>query len=918
MRIKEDKQAEVLVNWGLYTLATVYLLAQGYIYNWPKYVFVIVLTNLGLITVFTFLRQFRLVFQSVMFVLFIQIAVSLFGLYEKSYLSTIILLIATSIMTSLYKSPRLEIFNLALSIINIIFHAHIIGLEVMAKEINPAELISGFFILVGLSLSLLFSMYRENIINQRYKETAKKALEAEQAKTEFLANMSHEIRTPMNAIIGMCELTLRENCLNDAAKEYCYNIQNSGRSLLSIINDILDFSKIESGKMELTEDEFNISSTLNDVINMSVTRMGDKNLEIIVDIDPTIPNGLIGDELRIRQILINLMTNAVKYTKEGMVKIKATQTKRDYGINLSVSVIDSGIGITSENLEKLFSIFQQVDTKKNREVEGTGLGLAITKRLLNQMGGFINVYSEYGVGSEFKVVIPLRVSDTAPFVQIKDADKIKAVSLLGVDKITNERVRNEYIPFINGLGDCIGVDYKAFNHIDDLMKHIELSGKDITHCFLGKEEYQINPEYFNELASKMTITIVQNRKNAMAVPSNMKCIYKPFYALSVASIFNNDSMIINLGAKNHTSVSFTAPRARVLIVDDNSVNLQVAVGLMQPYKMQIITVSSGADAIRVVGSKDFDIIFMDHMMPEMDGVEATNIIRSRDGEYFKNVPIIALTANAISGAKEMFLGNGFNGYVPKPIELSSLDRVLKQFLPDELKKDVDLSEINENAGDASGKDMIITDADKKLIDMDTALFYTGGSKKTFFEIMKVYFEKGQGKAEKIDSLYKEADWKNYVIEVHALKSTSMSIGAKNLSELAKKIELAGKSGDINVINQNHDHLVVFYKDVLGACERILRMNNAYDTDEKKYEETENQRDISQKEIEEFINAVMKAADNFDEDEILNEISKVRNTSIDGKNLNPVLDEIESLAKDFEYDSAVKVARNILRDSKEVQ
>ncbi|MGN1136192.1 MAG: sensor histidine kinase, partial [Oscillospiraceae bacterium] len=253
---------------------------------------------------------------------------------------------------------------------------------------------------------------------------------ANSSKSNFLANMSHEIRTPMNAIVGMTELILREHDISETVQENCFNIQNSGRSLLSIINDILDFSKIESGKMELIEEEFNIASTLNDVINMAITRKADKKLEIIVHADPEIPCGLIGDEIRIRQVIINLVTNAIKYTNEGCVSIRVSQTKHKYGINLSVSVSDTGIGITEQNLEKLFSSFQQVDTKKNRAVEGTGLGLAISKRLITQMGGFINVTSKYGKGSEFRFVIPLKVSNAKPFVTITGADKIHAAGYI--------------------------------------------------------------------------------------------------------------------------------------------------------------------------------------------------------------------------------------------------------------------------------------------------------------------------------------------------------------------------------------------------------------------------------------------------------------------------------------------------------
>lgn len=256
-----------------------------------------------------------------------------------------------------------------------------------------------------------FFLYR-----QRQDTLVEAAERANKSKGDFLANMSHEIRTPLNAIIGMCELVLREDDISESVQENCYNIQSSGRSLLSIINDILDFSKIESGKLEIIEAEFNIASMVNDVINMTMTRKGNKKIDVMVHLDPDIPNLLIGDEVRIRQVMVNLMTNAVKFTQKGTVTLRISQTRQEYGINLKVEVEDTGMGISEQNLEKLFSSFQQVDTRKNRSIEGTGLGLAISKRLISNMGGFINVTSTYGKGSKFYFVLPLRVKDDAPVI----------------------------------------------------------------------------------------------------------------------------------------------------------------------------------------------------------------------------------------------------------------------------------------------------------------------------------------------------------------------------------------------------------------------------------------------------------------------------------------------------------------------
>ncbi|MCD7726565.1 MAG: ATP-binding protein [Clostridiales bacterium] len=394
------------------------------------------------------------------------------------------------------------------------------------------------------------------------RELKEKAEHAATVKSAFLANMSHEIRTPMNAILGMAEMALRGN-LDEEEKDYIEQIQIASEGLLTIINDILDFSKMESGKMQIVETEYAVLNLIKEVENLVQGKVKDKGLELNIELNPNIPRGLYGDEIRIKQVLINLVNNAVKFTDEGSITVSVDCEERQESTLLKFSVKDTGIGIKEEDLERIFNSFEQSDTFRNRKKEGSGLGLTISRQLLHLMGGNIYVESVYHEGSRFSFEVPQRVTDPSPCG--------------AYEKPRHKRVKKQ-------------------------------------------QEYS----------------------------------------------------------------KFKAPEARVLIVDDNLVNLRVAAGLMRPFGMQVDTAKSGAEALAKAQEKDYHLIFMDHMMPEMDGVETARKIRALEGGYYKEVPIIALTANAISGAREMFVEEGLNDFIAKPINMKELSDKILEWLPFEL------------------------------------------------------------------------------------------------------------------------------------------------------------------------------------------------------------------------------------------
>jgi len=406
--------------------------------------------------------------------------------------------------------------------------------------------------------------------------TQRKAIEdelraASRAKSAFLANMSHELRTPLNVVIGLTDLVLEENQLTGHIKDNLVKISNAGNTLLSIVNDILDFSKIESGKIEITPVEYHISSLLNDVITLVSTRLGEKPINFSLNISDDLPAKLYGDDLRVKQIFNNLLSNAIKYTHSGTIELSVSCKREGADVLMKVSVSDTGIGIIEENIKKLFSDYNQVDTRANRNIEGTGLGLAITKRLAELMGGGISVTSEYGKGSVFTVHIRQGfISDTP-------------------------------------IGPVVAESLRKFRYAD------------------------------NKRA--VTKKLVRQDLNY----------------------------------------------AKILVVDDMQTNLDVAAGLLRKYKMQVDCLLSGKDALERIrsGSPAYNAVFMDHMMPGMDGIEAADAIRSLDSEYARKIPIIALTANAIQGTENMFLEHGFQAFISKPIDIMELDSVINKWVRNE-------------------------------------------------------------------------------------------------------------------------------------------------------------------------------------------------------------------------------------------
>lgn len=640
-------------------------------------------------------------------------------------------------------------------------------------------------------LSTMVEILSDMASNKHYVHQAAADMErTSNMKSDFLANMSHEIRTPMNAVIGMAEMAMRED-LPPAARNYIGQIKEAGKSLLTIINDILDFSKIESGKMDINVDDYEPMSVISDVANIVMTRLKGKDVELVLDISPNLPNKLSGDNIRIKQVLLNIANNAAKFTNAGKITLKMDYLQIDAGnIELNISVEDTGIGIKKEDRHKLFQSFQQLDSKRNRNIEGTGLGLAISKQLLNLMDGDIWVESEYEKGSKFSFILPQKVIDETPCISVKEPDSCLAVSL-----ISNPYVRENFRNDVENLG----VEYREL-HTGGELADLQSDKK----CFLFVEKNMFSAEietFVKENPQMTAVLLIDFFDTVKYEMENLHVIKKPLFVLSIAMILNEESMHYGDSDAEVSEFDFIAPDAEVLIVDDNAVNLTVAEGLLEPLKMHVDTAVSGKDAIEKISVFHYDIVFMDHMMPELDGVETTRIIRRFHQEY-NDVPIIALTANAVEGTKEMFCQEGMNDFVAKPIELRMLISKVRQWLPIEKIQKVYMS--GTAPKETKTANIVVGD-----LDVAFALKFLG-TEELFWSVLKVYYKAIEKKAKLIKQLEEEENWTDYTIEVHALKSSSKQIGAMRLSERAAALEKAGNARDSAFIHKNTDRMLDQY------------------------------------------------------------------------------------------------------------
>lgn len=788
-----------------------------------------------------------------------------------------------------------------------------------------------------ISLVMWMTIRTKEAANEQLMENIRELENVEKSKDDFLVNISHEIRTPINAVCGMSEAVLQEK-LPDSVRRDMIDIQTAGRNLLATVSNILDFSELESGRMELAEESYNITSTVTDIINMALTLENGRHLELIVDCDAGLPRNLVGDEQKIRRIIMNILENAIKFTKEGGIVLRIKSRKEAYGINLVVHVKDSGIGMSREDVEKVFGSFSQVNAGRNREEGGIGLGLAITQALVRKMGGFINVESTPGSGTEFQVTLPQKVLDDTPIVSIKNKGSLFAACYINMDKYEYSVVREGYERCIRHMAEQFGIMFRICRNFPELQRRME--HENYTHIFIGWEEYCEDKEFFERLAQELTVVLILDYGREIRVESGMMRIYKPFTVLSIAAVFNGQRVIQRENLHSDTRYRFTAPEAKILVVDDNAMNLRVMVRLLTPYRIQVVTAESGREALEKINSMEYDCVYLDHMMPEMDGVETLRRIRRKPGTYFQNVPVIAFTANAIGGAREMFMAEGFNDFIAKPIELSVLERMLRRYIPEQKQVEAETAANTSDSGQDSqgsvrkeqeqgagmpvghavgeGQGMLPTSEKEAMealeqagIHVEHGLTYCG-DQDGFREITAMYHAQGADRNDKLEQLFREQDWKNYTIAVHALKGNSKGIGADELAGMALELEMAGKENRIEYILEHHRELIRRHTRLLDVIARNAFIYpegySAQNTDSGGLEQTEAEmprcqeasREIDREFLAGQLALVREKIENFESEDLEEILGQIQDGTYLGQDLRGMTEEIKKCAEEFDF------------------
>lgn len=730
---------------------------------------------------------------------------------------------------SMFNKKRLLYMTAGLYLLELTYHfflLHTITLDMGAK--NMIRLGFGASVVTGAVTIAIYRINRRREARQIQETTLAQLETSGRQNAEFLSNVSHELRTPINMVLGISEVILAKE-LSPQTREDVLSILMAGKRLSNQINNMLDYTEIVEGTLTPAREPYWITSVLNDVITTSAMQNSRHQLEMVFDLDPKVPSVLIGDSEKISHILKILLENSIKFTEEGGINICIESRRESYGVNLVIDIYDTGIGMTDSQLIQMCDDFYQADSGSSRFAGGLGLGLPIARGLLHAMGGFIQFDSKGNQGMEAHITIPQGVEDYTPNMSLLHADRLCIACYFRPEKYSCDEVRRFYDNMILHMMEGLGIKGYQAHNFEGLVRL--QSSHALTHVFIAQDEYEENSAYYEELAISLQVVIIAEKDYMLAQDSKLLVIHKPFFALSVVNLLNGE---VNKNGFDEAQAAgrrpFSCVGVRALAVDDEEMNLVVAKGVLGSYGIQVDTCLSGREAIaRCSSISSYDIIFLDHMMPGFDGVETLKKIRELNNGMYQDLPVIALTANTISGAREMFRNEGFTEFIPKPIERSVLERVLRRVLPKNcMRYDAAPEEPDTTAAKAPTEEPVSPFASLAAlgVNIQLGLDYCGEEEDFYKEMLQMFCSQHTEKKAEIISLYEAGNWTDYAVKVHALKSTALTIGAEQLSAEAKALEQAGKNGDIEYIRQNHPLMLCRYDTLCGSIAESLEGGKA--------------------------------------------------------------------------------------------
>ncbi|MEY8515521.1 response regulator [Lachnospiraceae bacterium 29-84] len=760
------------------------------------------------------------------------------SLYELPMLACVMLLVF-----SFLERKRLLYITAALYVAELLYH--IVILHTFPYGVGVRAGVRLGLGAIATAGAMVIARYRINRMQEekrKYQDTVAQLETAGRQNADFLSNVSHELRTPINMVIGISEVTLGKD-ISPELQEDIQSIKMAGKRLSAQINNILDYTEIVEGTLAAAKESYRITSVINDVITTIVLQNSRRQLELVFDVDPRLPSVLVGDAEKISRVLKILLENSIKFTEEGGINVCVGFRQEAYGINLMIDIYDTGIGMTSSQMTQMLDDFYQADSGSRRYAGGLGLGIPIARGLLHAMGGFVHFASKGQQGMQVKIAIPQGVEDDTPGMVVDSNRKFCIACYFRPERYATDEVRRYYDNMILHLVQGLGIEGYQAHNFEGLMKL--LREHDLTHVFIVQSVYVENHLYYEELANDLQVVVIADRKFTLEEGSKLLILRKPFFALSIVNLLNGRvqgnafEKALATGRR-----SFSCAGIRVLAVDDEEMNLVVAKGILGSYGMKVDTCLSGREAVERCRNTSYDIVFLDHMMPGFDGVETLRRIREINNGAYKELPVVALTANTISGAREMFRDEGFTEFIPKPIERSVLERVLRRVLPKRCLQDSAASEeeggtpdmelagqptegmeetdgTGEENEEASDGQSVSYDALVKAgVNVQMGLDYCCGEESFYLDMLQMFYSQSKQKIEELILLYGADNWKDYAIKVHALKSTSLTIGAEQLSAQAKSLEHAGKRGDVDFIERNHPLLLQMYEEICTAIARI--------------------------------------------------------------------------------------------------